>query len=151
MSSCYQSCIVLLRKICGLKISEFLFIGIGFISLGSLLLRRTPRELLGSRLTVISIPGGWRKYGHANGRITRSWKRLESCKSLHNMLLMPASPTSSQLNVNSIISSQTSLFTVLLSFLGIILLRCSLIYMLKPIDTSHHIYFSKLFCPCFGL
>ena len=38
-----------------------------------------------------------------------------------------------QQNVNSIISSQTSLFKVLLSFLGIILLRYSLINMLKPV------------------
>ena len=73
------------------------------------------------------------RYGHANGRTPSSWKRLESFRSSHNMLLMPASPTSSQLNVNSIISSQTSLFKVLLSFLGIILLKCSLIYMLKTI------------------
>ena len=50
-------------------------------------------------------------------------EEAESFRSSHNMLLMPASLTSSQLNANSIISSQTSLFKVLLSFLRIILLK----------------------------
>ena len=61
----------------------------------------------------------------------------ESFKSLHNMLLTPASPTSSQLNVNSIISSQIPLCKIFISILGIIPVRCGLIYMLRPIDTIY--------------
>ena len=133
MCSCYQYCEGLLRKNLWTKNFIILFIGKQVVSLGSLLPRRTPRELSGSHLIVISTPREWWRYGRANGRITRSWKGPESFKSLHNMLLMPASPTSSQLNVNSIISSQTPLFKVLISFLGIILPRCSLIYTLISI------------------
>ena len=67
MSSCYHSCKVLLIKICGPKFSE-ICTRIWRTSLEGALHRRTPRELLGSHLTVISITGGWRKYSRANGQ-----------------------------------------------------------------------------------
>ena len=130
MSSCYQSCEVLLTKkhLCTNNF-RILFIGIRGVSLGSLLPRRTLRGLLGSHVTVISILGERGGSGRANGRITRSWKGPESFRSLHNMLLMSASPTSSQLNVNNIISSQTPLCKALISFLGIIPL--SAVYLIR--------------------
>ena len=128
MSSCFQFCEVWLRKISWTKFFRILFIGKRWISLGSLLPRRTPRGLLGSHLTMIFIPRGWQNCGRVSGKIMISWERPESSKSSTNMLLMPASPTSSQLNANNIISSQTPLCKVLISFLGIILLKCSLIY-----------------------
>ena len=103
-----------------------------WISSGSLALRRTPRVLLGSLLTMISTLGGWRKYSHANGCTPHSYKRLEFLSSC-NLFLMPASPTSSQMSVTSTRSSQTSLFRNLLSCLEIIPLKWALIYMLKTI------------------
>ena len=131
MSSWYHFCEVLLRKFCGLINFRILFIEKPWIYLGSLDLRRTPRVLLGSHLIVISILGGWRKYGRVNGRTPHSWKRLEFFRSSHNMLLMPASPTSSQMSVDNTKSSQTSLFKALLSYL--VLMKWVLIYMLKTI------------------
>ena len=95
--------------------------------------KSSKREIWKSSDSDLHTPEVGESMAVRNGRIPRSWKRLESFRSLHNMLLMPASPTSSQLNVNSIISSQTSLFKVLISFLGIIPLRCSLIYTLISI------------------
>ena len=87
MSSCYQFCKVLLRKNLWTKNFRILFIGKIWVSLGSLLPRRTPRGLLGSHLTMISIPRSWWNNGHASGRIIRSWKGQLSFKSLHNTLL----------------------------------------------------------------
>src|SRR5215216_1474581 len=95
--------------------------------------KKNSKVVIGESSDSYSIPGEGRRYDRANGRIIRSWKGPESFKSLDNMLLMSASPTSSQLNVHSIITLEIPLRKVLILFLGIIPLRCSLIYMLKPV------------------
>jgi hypothetical protein len=133
MSRCYQSCEVLLTKIFSTKIFRILFIGIRWVSLGSLPPRKALRESLGNHRTMTSILREGRRCGRANGRITPSWMEPGSVKNSHNLLLMLGLPTSSQLSVNSTISLQIPLCKIFISWVGITPLRCSLIYMLKPV------------------
>ena len=133
MSSCYQSCEVLLTKKLWTIFFRILFIGIRWVSVGSLPPRRDLRGSLGNHRTTTSILGEGQRYDPANGRITPSWMELGSAKSSHNLVLMLVSLTSSQLTVNNTISLQIPLCKAFIFWVGITPLRCGLIYTLKPV------------------